>query len=65
MMNVYFSHKDSMLKIRVGTTLSTLTGAQAIDNVANYIFYGIRDVFVRAGSCPTNCKRCAGPDNCF
>jgi hypothetical protein len=61
--NLYFSHTASMLKIRIRTDLSGLGSVDPADYPA-YLYFGLRNLFVRAGTCPTNCRKCIGPNLC-
>lgn len=53
-----------MLKLRIKTSLYYLNDTNTVD-YARGVYFGIRNVFIRVGTCPTNCKRCLSPTKCF
>jgi hypothetical protein len=62
--SVYLPHKVSMLKVRIRTDLSNLTSTNGL-TYPSYVYFGLSNMFVRVGTCPTNCKRCSGPLKCI
>lgn len=62
--SIYLSHQASMLKLRIRTDLVNLSSS----NGASYwddVYFGLSNMFVRAGTCPTNCRKCIGPNYCL
>ncbi len=62
--SVMVSHKASMLKIRIRTDL---TNVSSLDGTTypSYVYFGLSNLFVRSGTCPTNCRKCSGPSICL
>jgi hypothetical protein len=63
--SVYLPHRKSMLKIQIRTDLTNLTSMPSITDYASSVYFGISNFFVRTGTCPTKCRKCAGPNLCI
>lgn len=62
--NLYLSHQASMLKIRIRTDLMN-TSTTSGNSFSDYVYFGLSNLFVRSGTCPSNCRRCSGPNVCL
>lgn len=63
--SVYLPHTKSMLKLRIKTDLSNMTTVPSGTDYQSQVYFGLSNLFVRTGTCPTKCRRCAGPDKCI
>jgi hypothetical protein len=63
--SVYLPHTQSMLKVRIRTDLSNMTRIPSGTEYQALVYFGLSNFFVRTGTCPTKCRRCAGPNICL
>lgn len=61
--HAWAAHRMSQLKIRIRLNESDLASIPTSN--LNSLYFGIRELYVRVGTCGRNCKSCSGPYNCL
>lgn len=63
--DAYTAHSlsSAVLTIRLNESEVTNTSTSSFANLP-YLSFAIRELFIRVGSCPKNCKFCSGPAQC-
>jgi hypothetical protein len=55
--NESFGHEASTLRLTIQTSIRTL-GASQVSNRQENISFGLRDILLLLGNCPSNCLKC-------